>query len=329
MKTKVLYVLVSNKKDIYLEQAFVSISSIRHHMGKEVEINILVDQITRDGLDDNRMKMLAGADSIITVELSPDLSAQNRSRILKTSCREYLEGDFIFIDCDTIITQPLANIDEVSGDIVACYDSHTLFSENPYRNLCISDSKKIGIDISKEEIYYNSGVILVRDTPKTHEFYKLWNRNWLEGRKKGVNMDQPSFNKTNKEMGYPVQCLDDIWNCEIIHGIRFLREAKIVHYLCTNVTSGKNQEIFLMRNMNVLQSIKQTGKIPNEIKECFNDPFKGIPPLTTLVAGKNNYLLRTPLYNYLLSHYGSISFMVLNGAIKTINRVKRYLTNKK
>lgn len=329
MKTKILYVLVSTPKDIYLEQAYVSISSLRHHCGKDVHIVVLMDTITESTLNHERNKMLGDVDEIISVELPIELSAQNRSRILKTSARKHVKGDFLFIDCDTIITKPLDSIDDMTADIAACYDSHCKFKDNPYREMCIDHCRKLGIDITGEEKYYNSGVIYVKDTPAAHDFYERWNKNWLKGREVGVNMDQPAFNKTNIELGYKIHTLGDVWNCEIIHGVRFLKDAKIVHYLCTNLTSGKGEEIFIMRDMSVLDDIKNAREIPLEVKECFEDPFKGIPPLTTLVSGKNNAILRTSLYQYLSAHYNSKIFNMLDRFVKNMNKAKSKLVRKR
>ncbi|MDE6259229.1 MAG: hypothetical protein K2M53_12710 [Muribaculaceae bacterium] len=313
MKTKILYVLVSTPKDIYLEQAYVSISSLRHHCGKDAHIVVLMDTITESTLNHERNKMLGDVDEIISVELPIELSAQNRSRILKTSARKHVKGDFLFIDCDTIITKPLDSIDAMTADIAACYDSHCEFKDNPYREMCIDHCKKLGIDITGEEKYYNSGVIYVKDTPAAHDFYEMWNRNWLKGREVGVNMDQPAFNKTNIELGYKVHTLSDVWNCEFIHGIRFLKDAKIVHYLCTNVTS-KNQESFILRDKENLLVVKQSGIIPSTISDCFDDPFCGIPALTTLIAGKEMYARRMPLFQSLIFHSNS-------RGIRTINKI--------
>lgn len=321
MKTKILYVLVSSEKDIYLEQAFVSISSLRYHMGNSVNINILTDQLTANSLSVDRKKMLSEVDNIIVVDLPEDYSAQNRSRILKTSCRNHIKGDFLFIDCDTIILKSLESIDNIEVDIAACYDSHTLFPQNPYRHLSIPDCKKLGIDISNETIFFNSGVIYVKDTPISHKFFDLWHKNWIEGREKGVNMDQPAFAKTNIELNYIVSQLNDEWNCEFIHGIRFLKDAKILHYLCTNRSPKPFQETFVLRDFDTLNSIKKTQQLPQNVKDCFDDPFKGIPPLTTITAGDNIYLMQTPLYKFLVAHSDA---KYIKGINTIISRLRKF-----
>lgn len=327
METKIVYVLVSTPQDIYLEQAFISITSLRFHMGNDVTVNVIMDDSTFSGLDEKRKKMLDGADKIITVNVPSSYSPQNRSRILKTSCRKYVDGNFLFVDCDTIITKRLDGIDEINEDIAACYDSHSMFIDNPYRQMCIDHCKKLGVNIESEKTYFNSGVLYVKDSEKTRQFFELWHDNWMKGRLKGINMDQPSFAKTNIELGHIVTRLQDVWNCEYIHGIRFLKDAKIVHYLCTNNT--KQKESFLLRNRSVLEEVKKNGTLSSEIEDCFTDPFKGIPGLTTIVAGEAVYFMRTPLYHYLLHHPTSPVYKSLTLFLAAIGKAKNIFKRQK
>ena len=61
----------------------------------------------------------------------------------------------------------------------------------------------------------------------------------LIGFGKGVFMDLPSLAKTNNEMVHVIQRLDDLWNCELKHSVRFMNDAYIWHYQCTN--KSRNQ----------------------------------------------------------------------------------------
>lgn len=49
MKTKVAYVVVSSPNDIYLEQAYVSMFSLKHHM-PDAYIVLLTDRLTSESL---------------------------------------------------------------------------------------------------------------------------------------------------------------------------------------------------------------------------------------------------------------------------------------
>ena len=78
MNTKLVYVLVSSEKDIYLEQAYVSMLSAKHHM-PDAFISIIIDSVTKQSLTGIRKKEISIADEIIVVDLDQSYSAQKRT----------------------------------------------------------------------------------------------------------------------------------------------------------------------------------------------------------------------------------------------------------
>lgn len=301
MKTKLVYVLVSTENDIYLEQAYVSMLSAKHHM-PDVHITLLTDSKTKESLTGTRQKESSIADEIIVIELDSSISAQKRSRLLKTNVRNYVQGNFLFIDCDTIIVKPLDEIDEIEVDLAACWDSHVPFKDNPYRSMCIRHGTRLEWPIENETEYFNSGVMFVHDTPTTHNFFAKWNKNYQDGTLKRVYMDQPSLAKTNYELGHQIKTLPDCWNCEFKHGLHHFKDAKIIHYLCTSETNGKMPP-FLLNDKEILLKVKQTGEIDSQIERLFDDPSKGIAPLTCLISGSDVLFFDDPLIISLRSWY--------------------------
>ena len=321
MKTQVVYVLTSTEKDIYLEQAYVSMYSLKHYM-PGTYIILITDCATKKTFTGVREREIRFADRIITIDLDTErYNGQKRSRILKTSVRKYIKGDFLFIDCDTIITKPLDNIDNTDAYIAACWDTHSLFKDNPYRNLCIKHAKLLGWEVEQEKMYFNSGVIYVKDSPITHQFYEQWNKNWFDGLTKGVTMDQPAFALTNFQMGHVVKTLSDIWNCELKHGIKFMKDAYIVHYLCTNASKEQDRQFFIMNEKSELLKIKETGEITQAIMETIKDPFYGIARLTHCFAGEDVYYFQTYGYNYIRKRYHLGNFDTVDNKIKRLERL--------
>lgn len=302
MKTKLLYVIVSDERDIYLEQGHVSMFSAKMHM-PECHVTILTDVKTRDTFKGIRKEETKYADEIVAIELDPNLPAQKRSRLLKTNARNYVDGDFLFIDCDTIIVKDLSIIDNDTSILSACWDSHSDFPHNPYRYDSIKDSKKLGVDISNEAVYFNSGVMLVKDNEFTRNFYRRWSENYLKGYQKGVYMDQPSLEVTNIELKYPIQKLEPEWNCELKHGIKYLKDAYIVHYLCTNPSRSNDQQLFLLNEKEVFLDIKKTAVIPPKIIEVIKDPFKGLADVTHCFAGKELDFFHTRTYSFFIKRF--------------------------
>ena len=102
MRTKLLYILVSTPADVYLEQAYVSAASARRH-NPEACLTLLTDMATEStlgsrGPQDAAFRALF--DEVVVAQLDATLTPMQRSRLLKTGMRDYVKGDFLFIDAD-------------------------------------------------------------------------------------------------------------------------------------------------------------------------------------------------------------------------------------
>lgn len=303
MKTQILYVLVSSREDIYLEQAYVSAFSARRH-NPDARILLLTDEVTARGwLQKNPLSgsFKALFTEIVVSQLDPSLPAMQRSRLLKTGMREYVKGDFLFIDADTVVARPLNDIDAVPADLAAAPDLHCRFEGHPHRQPTINMCKKLGYDPSGDMWYYNSGVLLVRDTPGNHAFFESWQRNYLSGLEKGIRPDQPSLAKTNAQG--QMTCLPDEWNCEVQNGVRYLRDAYIVHYMVTNLAGGKLERLYRLNDRQVLLRLREAGKMTDEIMEVVEDPFKGYARMTQVFAGEEVHFFRTRRYRWMRERY--------------------------
>lgn len=303
MKTKIVYVVVSSPDDIYLEQAYISMYSLKYYM-PDAHIVLLTDKLTSETLTGIRKEKVRYVDEMKVIDLDGSkYNAQQRSRQLKTSIRNLIEGDFLFIDCDTIITRILDDIEHVNAPIAACYDSHCLLKDNPYREMNLRMGRQLDFPLDHESVFFNSGVIYVKDVPVAHEFYRLWNIYLNQGYQYNVYKDQPSFAKTNYEMNHIVHQLDDEWNCELKHGMRYLKDAYIVHYLCTNASQFQNEQLFIFNEKSVLLEVKETGILSEKIIEVIKDPFKGLAKLTHCFSGDDVYFFSTQEYQFVRKHF--------------------------
>lgn len=303
MNTQLLYILVSSPKDVYLEQAYLSALTARRH-NPGARMLLLTDIPTRDGfgsrgpLDAEFRKLF---DAEIAVDLDPSLPPMKRSRFLKTGMRNLVDGDFLFIDADTLVTGPLDEANGIEADLAACEDLHTPFATHPHRDATLSMCRKLGFDASAEESYFNSGVLFVRDTADNRIFFRRWQENYLKGYKEGIRPDQPSFAKTNAGLGHPVVRLEDRWNCEVQSGVRYLRDALIVHYMVTNIATGEEGKLFCLNDKDLLLRIRQEGIAP--VEPVLEDPFKGYARSVRISVGDDLTFFRTRRYRWLRSHY--------------------------
>jgi lipopolysaccharide biosynthesis glycosyltransferase len=256
-----LYILVSDETDLYYEQALVSLTSLRLRM-PDAHVILLTDTRTRETFTNVRSCIERLATEVVGVDLPHNLSNKERSRWLKTSMREYVTGDFLFIDCDTVITENLNGIARFTLDLGAVLDTHiTLdlrFKNSGYKERHIGRDKQLGFTTPERE-YFNSGVILCRDTPATHAFFAEWHRLWKESVKQGVIEDQPSFSQANLNCRRLIQKIPGVWNCQLVRwGMPFLWDAKIIHYY----NAAANKKPYIFANTPVYEKIKAAGGIP-------------------------------------------------------------------
>ena len=292
MKTQLLYVLVSTPEDLYLEQALISIASARLR-NPDARIILLTDR--------EMPQLSACVDQTVTVNLDPALPAMKRSRLLKTGMRRYVKGDFLYIDADTLVTASLEAIDQVEAPLAACLDLHMPLKDHSHRAAIINTCKKLGYDVSAAPLYFNGGVMLARDTPQVHEFFECWTRNYEAGYARGVRSDQPSLAQTIAQTGLVPLRLEDSWNCQALHGVRYLREARIFHYLCTNASSRENGYAYSLHNPEVLLDVRKNGV--QAVQDIIQDPFRGFPPYTQVFSGQDLYFFRTRRYRWLRKGY--------------------------
>ena len=124
MKTKLVYVLTCASEATYIEQALISIWSARYH-NPDAHIVLLVDDLTNQLLVGKRAEVLEYITEKVVIPFEDtNATMMYRSRWIKTSVRQLIEGDFLFIDCDTAVAQSLADADSLDCEIGAVLDCH-------------------------------------------------------------------------------------------------------------------------------------------------------------------------------------------------------------
>lgn len=247
MKTKIVYVLVSSDKDYYLEQAFVSMFSLRKY-NPRAQIYVVADQDTVESIKSNtiRQKLSAYVDTFVSVEFDKNVGLKERSRFLKTTLRRHVDGDFLFLDTDTVVCGSLSEIDDWNMDLGIVLDLHSPLLEHPYQNgirQSILNMYKIGIP--KGIDYYNSGVMFVKDSVEAHHFFDLWHSNWKSTKDLPMGFrDQQSLIKTEIDLNGFIHPISGDYNCQILGSIQFLHTAKIVHFFNTQWNGQKLSPLF-------------------------------------------------------------------------------------
>ena len=231
MKTKLVYVLTCAPEGNYIEQALLAIWSARHH-NPSAQIILFVDDVTDKVMSEGRDEILKYISEKVVIPFDADKTMVYRSRWIKTSVRRLIDGDFLFVDCDTVTTRSLDEIDSLKCRMGAVPDSHLPIQAFGKALMKTSRTKvaPVGIDLDAEEFYFSSGVLYVKDTPETRALYEKWHEIWLQGVQNGVNIDQPSLAKANIESGHLIERIDDRFNCVIYTQPAFAKDASILHF---------------------------------------------------------------------------------------------------
>ena len=158
MNTQILYVLVSSKDDLILEQMWASVYSLRRFHPKE-KVIVLVDAPTAKRINE-KPSLNDLLTEVKVINVPEHYNNMLRSRYMKTSMRNLIEGNFLYIDTDTIILKPLNEIESLGvRNIAMVEDGHTVFLKSKEYNVNCEKTKYVtGSDISdvKYLIYYFS-----------------------------------------------------------------------------------------------------------------------------------------------------------------------------
>lgn len=265
MKTKFVYVLVSTDDDIYLEQAWVSIFSLRH-FNNDAEVVLICDDRTSSRINKQGPEKFRNiVDNIVSVPFAETVSNRERSRWLKTNLRKLIEGDFLFLDTDTIITDSLEEVDEFDFNLGMVYSWHCKMEDRPSKKKTLKRIKRLfNVSILNSTDYFNSGVIYCKDSEESHLFFEKWHSLWQMAKDKpGGIQDQQSLTVTVNEVG-GVHVMSGDYNCQPMYSMKHIATAKIVHFFNLkwddNIRSPFNSIDFYLE-------VKKAGYIPELSKQ--------------------------------------------------------------
>lgn len=205
---KIVYVLVSDVSDHYAEMALLSIACARKYSPK-LRIELVVDRKTYNGLNGFRGNIVNSVDNLKIVDLQGENNAFT-SRMIKTQLRSFVEGDYLYVDIDALPVADLSGVFEGEEDIAMVYDHNV-----PPEKFVFYDYEREIFDKMQWPLpsrYFNSGVMLVKDTPKVRDFFILWHQLWQQNSALGLHKDQPPMHEAIRQAGINVKGLSPEWN---------------------------------------------------------------------------------------------------------------------
>lgn len=268
MNTKIVYVIVASEKSIYVEQAYMSIWSCKFH-NPNASIIIYTDTDTLPLISQYpELKDLTS--EIISEEFDDTISKADRSRILKTTLRNRIKGDLLYVDSDTIFCGTIDELDNITYDIAMVEDMHApTLMDSFLRKDILSRSILLFDSIPPINIkYYNSGLLYSKDSKTSRDFYKKWHENWHLGRKRFcITIDQPALLQTTLKFKDKIYALNGIYNAQISLNDDFLEKGKILHFY-GSINNGLHP-YFQKEYYSIIKEKHQlTEKIKKDIVNC-------------------------------------------------------------
>ena len=125
----------------------------------------------------------------------PDVSGGpvHRSRSIKTSLRGRLDGPFVYIDADTLISGPLDELFESQTDVGFTVDRFFPASPGAFPDWLMPFYSRLGW--IPTDRYYSGGIFHVSTTAAADTLFSAWHALWRQTVAIGIVMDQPSLNR--------------------------------------------------------------------------------------------------------------------------------------
>ena len=293
MKTQIVYALVSPEKDVFLEELWVSVWSLRQHE-PDVIVNVVVDEQTAKRVKANA-ELMTLITNVVVADVPEKYTPKERSREIKTRIRELIKGDFFYIDTDTVICKSLSEIDNCEYDVAGIPDSNASLKDNPFAGGMIGSVKEIfGSDVSNCEYLINGGVIYAKDNDVAHDLFRRWNKNWTYSCfEKGNSQDQPALWQSDYEMGNVIKLLPDVYNSQVAMSLQYFADAAIVHFLHMNFIPDQSYSLYL--SLKIYKDLKNVGTLTPEIKAQIINCKSSFAPLTMPVGKDQLLFLFTPM----------------------------------
>lgn len=309
MKTQIVYTLISSEKDYFLEELWVSLYSLRI-FHPEVTVKVLVDEPTEKYMK-RFPKLCDMITEIVVVPVPENYNAKQRSREIKTTVRNVIDGAYLFIDTDTVVCKKLDAIDELTCELAAVPDGHLPLSE------CMFPPTKgveqmFGISLSDAKYWFNSGVMFVADNERTKEFYMKWHENWsFSCFEKGNSQDQPALLATDKQFEYVIEELPGIYDAQVAMSLKYFADAAILHWW--HMSFIENQDYSPYLSLQIYKEVKKAVGITPHVDELIRNCKQSFVSPTMPVGKEHIYFLFSPagkIFNRIYRDGGVASFLM-------------------
>lgn len=293
---KILYVLVSSESDFYYEQALISMMSAKYQM-PDCTISLLTERETDNSLNGPRNLIKEYLSEKVVIDLDSSLSPMLKSRWLKTSMRNHIKGDFLYVDVDTVFAAP---IDEslFSEDVMGVPDGNCLLKNHPMRWFIEDNLKKVQFS-NTLDYHINSGVLFFKDTPTAQSLAKKWHERWLECCKKEIFIDQTALHQAIIDSGEKINLLPDYMNAQFGRNINTLTTGVVLHYYSSWASNSLYTPAYKFLQEGWLSNFRKKPTAV-EFQKLIKNPKEAFDENTFIMADDYDEFRNSELIQYLM-----------------------------
>lgn len=220
-----LYVLTAQEGAALVVMAHCAALTFRRcHPG--VPVYLLVDSATHEVIN-RQWKQVVGAVDRVVSEHTGIVDGAASSRSLKTRMRSLVEGDFVFLDIDTVVLRDLSALWSHGATIAGVYDDNSLGAR--FSEPLLDRFRRQGWPPPSDP-YLNSGVLFWRDNEEGRRLGEAWHQRWLESRSVMGDTDQPPLNRAMVDTGVSVKVLPQDYNQKVRDTPQRLKHPAVLHY---------------------------------------------------------------------------------------------------
>jgi hypothetical protein len=249
-----VYVLASSDQDYFAEMAAVSVATL-HATTPDASVTILSDRET-ERRDTQAVRLLKDMATRWIVYPFDAHSPMQRSRQLKLGMRESIEGDFVFLDCDTLIARDISGLAGHRGDFAAVRDIG-----NPLPAI-LEMADRAGWALPRR--CFNSGVLGVRDTPALRAAFADALNIWRQAAAEGVFYDQFAFWVAFERAKTAIEWLPATYNAQITMKSYAAIRPHIFHVFSLQFAERDSTVLHVLA-----KQLKHSGEINREILAAF------------------------------------------------------------
>lgn len=245
--TKVAYVLTTCGCDEFVDMAYLSMSMLKH-VHPDVEVVCLVDESSLENIWSHEHEIEEVVNRFVTVDVGHhDKGYVNR--YVKCRMRRLVDGDFLYLDADTLPVGELDPLCQIENSFAAASNHSTEYPENFF-----PDEKAVFTQNGwtlPQSSYVNGGVLYWRDTDAAHELADRYISKWTECANRGITTkDQPALNAALVEWEGQPEIINSKFNAQIRNNPLSGVDAEVWHFYSSLGGRKRTHMEYALRRLN-------------------------------------------------------------------------------